>query len=106
MCVYSTVVDHYQKKWQPQDFTGTFQCYEDYVARRQIAELRKQVEELVELLKAAKKIDDATDQKDCEDVDKLDLLRQVAALVGIDLDAAVAKAGGLERPAHGPLDYD
>jgi hypothetical protein len=55
------------------------------VGKEDFEALKKEVLELKELLKAAKKFDEATGQKDCEMEDKIDLMRRVAKLVGVDL---------------------
>jgi hypothetical protein len=48
--------------------------------------LKREVQEMHELLKVAKRLDDLTDQPDCEQEDKVALLRKIATAVGIDLD--------------------
>lgn len=47
--------------------------------------LRREVQELKELLKAAKKFDQATGQPDCEMDEKIAFIKQVAEFVGVDL---------------------
>jgi hypothetical protein len=47
---------------------------------------REQVQELIELLKAAKRIDEATGQPDCELDAKKQLLRQMAKHLGLDVE--------------------
>lgn len=56
-----------------------------YATREQIEELRKDLEELKKLIKAAIKYDEATNQPHCEDEQKMDLIRRVAEAVGVDL---------------------
>lgn len=56
---------------------------------RELERLRAEVEELRLLLAAAKRYDDATGQPDCEQEEKLTLLRRVAELVGVDLEAVL-----------------
>lgn len=41
------------------------------------------------LLKRAKEYDERTGQADCEHDDKMDILRRVGKLVGIDLDDVI-----------------
>lgn len=48
--------------------------------------LKRDVEELKELLKAAKAIDEYLGEPDCENDEKLAVLRKVAELVGVDLE--------------------
>jgi len=48
--------------------------------------LRREVLELRELLIAAKKFDEATGQQDCEQAEKVALIKQLAEFVGVDLE--------------------
>lgn len=48
--------------------------------------LKREVESLKELLRAAKKYDDDTGQADCESDEKIAALRKIAELVGVSLD--------------------
>lgn len=48
-------------------------------------ELKKQMEEMKELLLRAKKYDEETGQPDCEMEDKVALLKQMARLFDVDL---------------------
>lgn len=54
--------------------------------------LRKEVKELKELLKAAKKFDAATGQPDCEMDEKVKLIKAIAKLVGVDLGEVFGKS--------------
>lgn len=56
------------------------------ISREEFEELRKEMEELKQLLLAAKAFDEATGQPDCEMDEKVELIRRVAELVGIDVD--------------------
>jgi len=47
--------------------------------------LKREVEELKKLLKAAKEFDEATGQRDCEQEEKLALLKRIAKMVGVDI---------------------
>jgi hypothetical protein len=55
------------------------------VPREEFDALKREVEELKKLLIAAKQYDDATGQPDCEQADKMALIRKLAELVGVDL---------------------
>jgi NTP pyrophosphatase (non-canonical NTP hydrolase) len=55
------------------------------VSREEFETLKKRVEELHELLKAAKKYDDATNQPHCEVDDKVAILKQLAAYFDVDM---------------------
>lgn len=47
--------------------------------------LKKEVEELKKLLLAAKKFDEETGQPDCHMDEKVDLIKKIAKLVGVDM---------------------
>lgn len=55
------------------------------VSRADFEALKKEVEELKKLLKAASDFDKATGQPHCELDDKVKLIKQIAKLVGVDL---------------------
>jgi hypothetical protein len=55
------------------------------VLEKEIVALKKDMEELKKLLVAAKVYDDATDQHECEMDEKVELIKKVAELVGVDL---------------------
>lgn len=57
------------------------------VSRAEFDALKKEVEELKKLLKAAKEFDTATGQPDCEIEEKTEFLRKLAEFLGVDLDA-------------------
>lgn len=84
MCVVSMVGDHYRDKWQDQWLNpnriipGPSQ--QDFDA------LKKEVQDLKELLKRAKKYDRDNGEPDCEVDEKMDLLRKVAQKVGVNLE--------------------
>ena len=53
--------------------------------REEFDKLKKEVEELKELLKAAKKFDENTGQPHCENDEKVELIKRIANLVGVDM---------------------
>lgn len=55
------------------------------VTQQQFDELKKEMEELKQLLKAAIKFDEKTNQPHCEQEEKIQLIRKVAELVGVDM---------------------
>lgn len=87
MCVVSMIGDYYTDKWRtipvyvPTTYTGTYTTSE-----QELRDLKKEVLEMKELLKRALKYDEEHDQPDCQLEDKLEKLRQVAKLVGVDID--------------------
>lgn len=52
----------------------------------EIEKLKKEIESLKKLLKAAKIYDEETGQPDCEMDEKVAIIKKVAELVGVDLD--------------------
>ena len=61
------------------------------VSQAEFDKLKKDVEELKELLKAAKKYDEATGQKDCEMDEKIEFIKKIADFVGVDLNDVFGK---------------
>ncbi len=59
---------------------------EPAISKKDFDALKKEVEALRELLLAAKEYDEATGQPDCEVDEKVEFIRQVAELVGVDVD--------------------
>lgn len=92
MCVISMVMDHYNDKWKSVDWTGAF-LVPDLVSKEDFTKLRADVDEMMALLKRAKLYDDATGQPDCENEQKMVLLRNIAKLVGVDLDEVFKPQG-------------
>ncbi len=84
MCTYSMVADHFIKQWPPVDTTPAIPPWPAFPAPY-TGPTKEQFQELIELLKMAKKIDAATNQPDCEIAEKKDILRQVAKHLGIEV---------------------
>ena len=59
--------------------------------RAEFDALKKEVQELKKLLEAAKIFDSKTDQHDCEMDSKIDFLKKVGELVGVDLEEVFKK---------------
>lgn len=109
MCVVSMVGDHYADKWRDKPWVSPRQPFRVYpdgwpwadegtrienpISRQEFDALRKEVEEMKELLKRAVKYDEDNDEPHCEVEDKMDLLRRVAAAVGVDLDDVIGPKG-------------
>lgn len=98
MCVVSMVGDHYRDTWGPQPwFEPLINPVPQYpapapVSREDFDELKRQVMEMKELLKRAKEYDERNGEPECEIDEKMDLLRKVAKMVGIDLDDVIGAA--------------
>lgn len=96
MCTVSMVGDHYTQKWQNQipiqsgqvgiGGTGIQQMFQVPVLRDELEALRKEVLEMKELLIRAKKYDRDTNQPDCEQQEKIAMLKKMAEAVGVSLD--------------------
>jgi hypothetical protein len=56
------------------------------VSKEEFEALKKEVEGLKQLLKAAKKFDEETGQPDCHMDDKVDFIKKLAEFVGVDLE--------------------
>lgn len=59
--------------------------------REEFDRLKKDVEALKELLKAAKIYDEKTNQKDCEMDEKIEFIKKVADAVGVNLEDVFGK---------------
>lgn len=92
MCAVSMVLDHYQDKWNDPLRHWVFNPSPFEVSREEFEALKKEVLEMKELLKRAKKYDADNNQPDCEIDEKVALVRKVAELVGVDLDDIITKA--------------
>lgn len=91
MCVVSFLGDDYGRtfpnRWpsvplQPQPIIVPGET----VTREEFEELRKEIQELKLLLIAAKRYDEETGQRDCEKDEKVELIKQLAEAVGVDLE--------------------
>lgn len=114
MCVVSMIADHYEDKFrreywekifQPSGFpltgsnpfsdpipdsqepiTDPLPSISENVTREEFEQLKKEVQEMKELLRKAKQYDERTNQPHCEKEEKIQLLRKIAELVGVDLN--------------------
>lgn len=57
----------------------------DAPTKAEFEALKKEMEELKQLLLAAKRYDEATGQPDCEMEEKVELITKLAKLVGVDM---------------------
>lgn len=102
MCVVSMTADHFRDRWQklpykitkPDDISfpwpKTIQTPRA-PTQQEFDDLKKEVEILKELLKAAKEYDKKNNEPDCEIEEKMEFLRQAAKVVGIDLNDVIKK---------------
>lgn len=88
MCVVSAIGDNYRDifpgKWPQVPNNPIFPIPE--ISREEFDALKKEVLELKDLLKAAKKFDEETGQPDCQMDDKIRFMRQIASALGIGMD--------------------
>lgn len=93
MCTYSMIADHFTDKWQRSPVYAPFfhppVNGTDHVSRLEFEALRKEVADVKELLIKAKDYDARNGEPDCEMADKVELLRKIAKLVGVDLGHAL-----------------
>jgi hypothetical protein len=105
MCIVSNIGDAWKetfpKKWPnfpdvdplPQPHIPYSPTYTPPgVSQSDFEALRKEVQELKKLLEAAKKFDEATGQPHCEIEDKVELIKRIAKMVGVDLGDVFAPA--------------
>jgi hypothetical protein len=92
MCVVSMIGDHFHDKWDPlrqyipQQNPYTNISYTTLVTKEEFNKLKIEVEEMKALLKRAKIYDEKNNEPNCEIEEKMTFLREVAKLVGVDLD--------------------
>lgn len=105
MCVVSMIGDHYNDKWKDFDFdkitpyttqpdlpdytTGPY--IEPTVSKKDFDALKKEVQEMKQLLIKAKSYDERNNEPNCEMEEKVALLKRVAEMVGVDLDEIFKK---------------
>lgn len=104
MCSVSMIGDHYRDMWQSQPWFNQIPTGQPYplqppitiytppeISRAEFDELKRQVSEMKELLKRAKKYDEDNGEPECEVDEKMDVLRRVAKIVGVSLDDVISK---------------
>ena len=106
MCSVSMIGDHYRDQWQPKPWFqpninpglpgGGLYGGGVPISRAEFDDLKRQVEEMKLLLARAKEYDERNGEPECEVDEKMDLLRKVAKLVGIELDDVI---GPKSQPA-------
>lgn len=81
MCVVSMVMDQAIKQWPEPITTPNL----TWAPPAYDGPTRAQFEELLKLLRAAKRFDEVTGQPDCELESKKDLIRKMAERLGVDV---------------------
>lgn len=96
MCAVSNIGDFYGRTvperypWVQPNLPNTVITLPPEITKAEFDALKREVEELKKLLTAAKAFDAATGQPDCEQDEKVALLKRIAELVGVDLDEVLA----------------
>lgn len=101
MCVVSMIGDHYRDKWDkwkdiyPNPYPinpwperpgpGSLGYTPPIVTKEEFDALKKEVEEMKALLIRAKEYDEKNGEPDCEMSEKVELLKKIAEMVGVDL---------------------
>jgi ribosomal protein L29 len=95
MCMVSNVGDgwagQFPKKWPMFDPSPEGIDLTPIYSKSELYELKKEVKELRKLLIAARKFDKKTGQPDCEMADKVNLIKEIARLVGVDMKDVFGK---------------
>jgi hypothetical protein len=93
MCFVSMVGDHFRDQFSQRNWFTDFNQFQALpaVSRQEFDELKREVEGMKALLKRAKEYDERNGEPECEVDEKMDLLRKVAKLVGIELDDVLDK---------------
>lgn len=90
MCTVSMIGDYYGEKWGQPDYKWVFDNINN-VTRQEFEALKKEVEDMKELLKRAKIYDEKNNEPDCELEEKMKKLREIANIVGVDIDEILGK---------------
>lgn len=102
MCTVSMIGDHYADKWRDKPWYPTvepakplapqFHIPAVQISREEFEALKREVEEMKALLKRAKEYDERNNEPGCEIEEKMELLRRVAKMVGVDLSDVIERA--------------
>jgi hypothetical protein len=99
MCAVSMIGDHFSRTWQqqyPQIIplpSPSLPPIQLGVSREEFDALRRDVQQMHELLRAAKRYDTEHGEPDCEMEEKVALLKRVAELVGVNLSDVFGSGG-------------
>lgn len=89
MCVVSMIIDHNLDKF-PRIDQWPFPTYpnpnDPSTIRAELEQLRREFNDMKELLKKAKIYDEQTNQPDCEMETKVEKLKKIAELLGLNMD--------------------
>lgn len=87
MCVVSNVSDYFNNRTLPKKYPNYIQWVYNHHApsREEFEALKRDVEELKKLLEAAKVYDEKVGEPHCEAEEKVNLIKKIAEIVGVDL---------------------
>lgn len=109
MCVYSMVIDTMVPRFpdwvQPPPAEDAPLVFPTVLPNTEVGELKKQIAEFREALRAAQKVDRLTGQPDCEDPEKvkfLKRLRKVEESLGLRVYRVKNRKSGLYMAVYGP----
>lgn len=102
MCSVSMVGDYYRDTFPQRPYWPAIQSttlpavpsvilQQPSISREEFDALKRDVEDMKELLRRAKAYDEANGEPDCEIDEKMVLLKKIAAVVGVDLDDVLKK---------------
>ena len=88
MCIVSNVGDAWRDRL-PREYPNISPAgISPFATKSEVEALRRELAELRELLKAAKKFDEATGQPACELAEKVEFSKRIADLMGVDMSEA------------------
>ncbi len=97
MCIVSMVTDGWHKDWTerfpdptPVNPQGLSEIL-DMVSREEFNKLKQELEELKTTIKAAKRLDEAMGQIECEKDEKIIIIKNIAKAFGVDLNEVFNK---------------
>ena len=88
MCVVSNIYDYGRQQIEQQWpwVTPSIESVPPEVTKEDIAEIRRELAELRDLIKAGQRYDEATGQPDCELEEKTELIRRLAELLDVEIN--------------------
>ena len=90
MCTISMIGDHFNDKWNQPYYQQTFTNL-SFISKQEFDALKKEVEDMKQLLIRAKIYDEKNNEPNCEIEEKIETLRKIADLMGVDLNDVFKK---------------
>lgn len=101
MCTVSMIGETFRKRYEPEPWYPWPQVkkieypdqpFQPNISKQEFEDLKKEVKLLKDLLKAAKAYDVKNNEPNCENDEKMKLLKKIAKAVGVDLDEVLKPA--------------